>query len=591
MKKRIFLCGGTGCISSGSRKVHAAFEEELKKQLVDQNFELIFTGCHGFCEQGPLVIIEPEDTFYCQVTSEDVPMLVQNLIEGTVYDNLLYQNPETKEKVKTRTEVPFYKKQQRLVLKNCGNIDPENIEEYLAAGGYQAIIKAFQQSPEEVIETIKESGLRGRGGGGFSTGMKWEFARKAEGTDKYIICNADEGDPGAFMDRSLLEGDPHAVLEGMIIAGYAIGANQGHVYIRAEYPLAVKRLSIAIEQAEAKGFLGNNLLSSGFNFKIRIKQGAGAFVCGEETALIESIQGNRGMPRPRPPYPAVKGLWDKPTNVNNVETLANIPVIYDLGVDKYKTIGTDKSKGTKIFALTGKVNNTGLVEVPMGITLREIIYDIGGGIAKGKKFKAVQIGGPSGGCLTEEHLDYPIDYDIVKLGAMMGSGGLVVMDEDTCMVELAKFFLSFTKMESCGKCVPCREGTMRLLEILQRIVDGKGEKEDLDRLESLSRNVIDSSLCGLGQSAPNPILSTLRYFRDEYEAHVIKKYCPAGVCKALTRYRVIEKNCKACGICKKHCPADAITGEKKVPHIIDPEKCAQCGICFEKCPFEAIVRG
>lgn len=591
MKKRIFLCGGTGCISSGSRKVHAAFEEELKKQLVDQNFELIFTGCHGFCEQGPLVIIEPEDTFYCQVTSEDVPMLVQNLIEGTVYDNLLYQNPETKEKVKTRTEVPFYKKQQRLVLKNCGNIDPENIEEYLAAGGYQAIIKAFQQSPEEVIETIKESGLRGRGGGGFSTGMKWEFARKAEGTDKYIICNADEGDPGAFMDRSLLEGDPHAVLEGMIIAGYAIGANQGHVYIRAEYPLAVKRLSIAIEQAEAKGFLGDNLFSTGFNFKIRIKQGAGAFVCGEETALIESIQGNRGMPRPRPPYPAVKGLWDKPTNVNNVETLANIPVIYDLGVDKYKTIGTDKSKGTKIFALTGKVNNTGLVEVPMGITLREIIYDIGGGIAKGKKFKAVQIGGPSGGCLTEEHLDYPIDYDIVKLGAMMGSGGLVVLDEDTCMVELAKFFLSFTKMESCGKCVPCREGTMRLLEILQRIVDGKGEKEDLDRLESLSRNVIDSSLCGLGQSAPNPILSTLRYFRDEYEAHVIKKYCPAGVCKALTRYRVIEKNCKACGICKKHCPADAITGEKKVPHIIDPEKCAQCGICFEKCPFEAIVRG
>ena len=591
MKKRIFLCGGTGCISSGSRKVHAAFEEELKKQLVDQNFELIFTGCHGFCEQGPLVIIEPEDTFYCQVTSEDVPMLVQNLIEGTVYDNLLYQNPETKEKVKTRTEVPFYKKQQRLVLKNCGNIDPENIEEYLAAGGYQAIIKAFQQSPEEVIETIKESGLRGRGGGGFSTGMKWEFARKAEGTDKYIICNADEGDPGAFMDRSLLEGDPHAVLEGMIIAGYAIGANQGHVYIRAEYPLAVKRLSIAIEQAEAKGFLGDNLFSTGFNFKIRIKQGAGAFVCGEETALIESIQGNRGMPRPRPPYPAVKGLWDKPTNVNNVETLANIPVIYDLGVDKYKTIGTDKSKGTKIFALTGKVNNTGLVEVPMGITLREIIYDIGGGIAKGKKFKAVQIGGPSGGCLTEEHLDYPIDYDIVKLGAMMGSGGLVVLDEDTCMVELAKFFLSFTKMESCGKCVPCREGTMRLLEILQRIVDGKGEKEDLDRLDSLSRNVIDSSLCGLGQSAPNPILSTLRYFRDEYEAHVIKKYCPAGVCKALTRYRVIEKNCKACGICKKHCPADAITGEKKVPHIIDPEKCAQCGICFEKCPFEAIVRG
>ncbi len=591
MKKRILLCGGTGCISSGSRKVQAALEEELKKQQVEQNFELIFTGCHGFCEQGPLIIIEPEDTFYCQVAPEDVPKLVQNLKEGTVCEELLYQNTETKEKVKIRTEVPFYKKQKRLVLKNCGNIDPEKIEEYLAAGGYQAIEKAFQQSPEEVISTVKESGLRGRGGGGFSTGLKWEFARRAEGSDKYIICNADEGDPGAFMDRSLLEGDPHAVLEGMIIAGYAVGANQGHVYIRAEYPLAIKRLAVALEQAEAKGFLGDNILDSGFSFKIKIKQGAGAFVCGEETALIESIQGNRGMPRPRPPYPAAKGLWDKPTNVNNVETFGNLPVIYNLGVENYKAIGTEKSKGTKIFALTGKVRNTGLVEVPMGITLREIIYDIGGGIGKGKKFKAVQIGGPSGGCLTEEHLDHPIDYDIVKLGAMMGSGGLVVMDEDTCMVELAKFFLSFTKMESCGKCTPCREGTMRLLEILQKIVDGKGDKENLARLESLSRNVIDSSLCGLGQSAPNPILSTLRYFRHEYEAHVFKKYCPAGVCKALTSYRVIEENCKACGICKKHCPADAIAGEKKVPHTIDPEKCAQCGVCLEKCPFEAIIKG
>lgn len=591
MKKRIHLCGGTGCIASGSRNVFDAFASELKKQGLEDTYQLKFTGCHGLCEKGPIAIIDPDDTFYCQVNAEEVPNLVQALKEGNVYEKLLITNPASKEKVVKRNEVPFYSKQKRIVLRNCGKIDPENIDEYLAAGGYKSLEKIFKMTPEEVIAAVKESGLRGRGGGGFPTGMKWEFARKAISDYKYVVCNADEGDPGAFMDQALLEGDPHAVLEGMMVAGYAIGAQEGIIYIRAEYPLAVKRISIAIDQANQKGYLGKNILGSGFNYKVKIKQGAGAFVCGEETALIESIQGNRGMPRPRPPYPAVKGLWDKTTNVNNVETFGNIPAIFDMGVKEYAKIGTEKSKGTKIFSLTGKVENTGLVEVPMGITLREIIYDIGGGIKGGKKFKAVQIGGPSGGCLTEEHLDYPIDYDVVKLGAMMGSGGLVVLDENTCMVELARFFLSFTRNESCGKCTPCREGTMRLLEILTRIVEGKGEEQDLERLESLGRNVINTSLCGLGQSAPNPILSTLHYFRREYELHVKHKVCTAGVCKALTSYKVIEEKCKACGICKKNCPADAITGDKKVPHVIDPEKCAKCGVCMEKCPFEAIIQG
>lgn len=538
MKKTILICGGTGCVSSRSRPLFAALERELVARGLTDKFQLKFTGCHGFCEQGPLVLIEPDDIFYCQVKPQQAPDLATALQAGRVAEELLYTVPETGQKVKTRHEVPFYQKQQRLVLARCGLIDPENIEDYLASGGYQALAKALTMAPEEVIAEIKASGLRGRGGGGFPTGTKWEITRNAPGTKKYVVCNADEGDPGAFMDRSICEGDPHAVIEGMLIAGYAIGADEGYIYIRAEYPLAVKRLGIALQQAEAKGYLGENILGKGFNFRIKIKQGAGAFVCGEETALIESIQGNRGMPRSRPPFPAVSGLWGKPTNVNNVETFANVPLIINQGAARYAAIGTEKSKGTKVFALTGKVNNTGLVEVPMGITLREIIFDIGGGIRGGKKFKAVQIGGPSGGCLTEEHLNLPIDYDsLLAAGAMMGSGGLVVMDETTCMVELARFFLSFTRMESCGKCTPCREGTTRLLEILQRLVEGKGQEGDLERIESLSRNIIDSSLCGLGQSAPNPVLSTLRYFREEYELHVRRQDCPAGVCKPLVRMR------------------------------------------------------
>ncbi|WP_206811599.1 NADH-quinone oxidoreductase subunit NuoF [Paradesulfitobacterium ferrireducens] len=591
--KGILVCGGTGCISNNSRLVHDAIEKELSQQGLEAEFELKYTGCHGFCEMGPLVLITPEEEFYCRVKPEDVPNLIDSLKQGKVYEELLYVDPTTKEKIKTRHDVPFYQKQQRLVLKNCGIIDPENIDDYINSGGYKSLHKVLTtMQPEEVIQEIKASGLRGRGGGGFPTGIKWEFARKSTADKKYIICNADEGDPGAFMDRSISEGDPHAVLEGMLIGGYAIGAWEGYIYIRAEYPLAVKRLSIAIEQAEAKGYLGQNILGSDFSFSIKIKQGAGAFVCGEETALMESIQGNRGMPRPRPPYPAVKGLWDRPTNINNVETFANVPVIIGMGSEQYSQIGTEKSKGTKIFALTGKLNNTGLAEVPMGITLREIVFDIGGGISGGKKFKAVQIGGPSGGCLTEEHLDLPIDYDsLLEAGAMMGSGGLVVMDESTCMVELARFFLSFTRHESCGKCTPCREGNTRLLEILQRIVDGKGEKEDLERLQSLGENIIMSSICGLGQTAPNPILSTLKFFRHEYELHVEKKICPAGVCKGMISYKIIEEKCKACGICKKNCPVEAIAGEKKQPHKIDPAKCAQCGVCMEKCPFEAIIRG
>ncbi|HBV87193.1 MAG TPA: NADH-quinone oxidoreductase subunit NuoF [Desulfosporosinus sp.] len=590
--KEILVCGGTGCISGDSRLVHDALEQELSRQGLEAEFKLKYTGCHGFCEQGPVILVTPKDNFYCKVAPQDVPNLIHQLKEGKVYDELLYVEPTTNERILTRHDVPFYKKQQRLVLKNCGIIDPENIDDYLSSCGYKSLQKVLKLQPEQVIQEIKTSGLRGRGGGGFPTGTKWDFARKSVADNKYIICNADEGDPGAFMDRSLSEGDPHAVLEGMLIAGYAIGAQEGYIYIRAEYPLAVKRLSIAIEQAKARGYLGKNLLGSKFDFSIKIKQGAGAFVCGEETALMESIQGNRGMPRPRPPYPAVKGLWDRPSNINNVETLANVPVIMEMGSERYAQIGTEKSKGTKIFALTGKVNNTGLAEVPMGITLREVVFDIGGGVSDGKKFKAVQIGGPSGGCLTEEHLDLPIDYDsLLEAGAMMGSGGLVVMDESTCMVELARFFLSFSRHESCGKCTPCREGNTRLLEILQRIVEGNGEMEDLDRLQSLGENIIQSSLCGLGQTAPNPILSTLKYFRQEYELHVKNKVCPAGVCKALLSYKVMEDKCKACGLCKKSCPTEAITGEKKQAHKIDVSKCAQCGVCMEKCPFDAIIRG
>ena len=590
MKKNILVCGGTGCVASQSRTVHDALESELKKRGLENQIKLKYSGCHGFCQQCPLVLIEPQGYFYCRVTGEHAPKLVDSLEEGNILEDLLYKDPQTGEKIKTRDNVPFYQKQERLVLKNCGIINPENIDDYLNAGGYRTLQRVFDMSPEEVIEEVKNSGLRGRGGGGFPTGLKWQYGRQAQGDKKYIICNADEGDPGAFMDRSILEGDPHRVLEGMLIAGYAIGAVEGFVYARAEYPLAVKRLAIAIRQARERGYLGANITGSQFNFDIHINQGAGAFVCGEETALIESIQGNRGMPRPRPPFPATAGLWDRPTVVNNVETLANLPVIYQMGADNYAAIGTEQSKGTKIFALTGKIQNTGLVEVPMGITLREIIFDIGGGMGTGKKFKAAQIGGPSGGCLSEEHLDLPIDYDsLIEIGAMMGSGGLVVMDEDTCMVELARFFLSFTRMEACGKCTPCREGNTRLLEILKRITGGQGEPEDLVLMEKLGRNIINASLCGLGQSAPNPVLSTLRYFRSEYEMHVNKKICPAGVCKNLLSYKIIEDKCKACGLCLKHCPAGAITGTKGEPHAIDPQMCAKCGECLEKCPFGAIM--
>ena len=593
MPNRILICGGTGCISSHSRPVMDRLEKELQQANLDQEYQIIFTGCQGFCEQGPIIVVEKDSTFYCRVDPDQVPAIVQDHLKaGRPVEELLYTNPDTGITARTRDEVVFFQKQKRLVLHNCGLIDPENIDEYIARGGYKALEKALAADPLQIIEMIKKSGLRGRGGGGFPAGIKWETARNAAGKHKYVVCNADEGDPGAFMDRSIMEGDPHAVLEGMLIAGFAIGAQEGYIYIRAEYPLAVRRLLAAIRQAEEKGFIGDKILGSGFGFRIRVKQGAGAFVCGEETALIESIQGNRGMPRPRPPFPAIKGVWDMPTNVNNVETLANIPVILGMGAGEYAKIGTQQSKGTKIFALTGKINNTGLAEVPMGITLREIIYDIGGGIKDGKKFKAVQIGGPSGGCIPAEHLDVAIDYDsLISLGAMMGSGGLVVMDEETCMVDVARFFLTFTRTESCGKCTPCREGTKRLLEILERIVEGKGEKRDLETLERLGRNIIDSSLCGLGQSAPNPILSTLRYFRSEYELHIEQKVCPAGVCKALKHYRVIPEKCKACGLCKQECPVGAITGEKKVPHVIDPAKCAKCGECVKKCPFEAIVHG
>ncbi len=590
MKKNILVCGGTGCVSSHSETIYKTLKEELKKRGLEKEYGLKFTGCHGFCEQGPLIMIEPEGYFYCQVKEDHASRLIDTLQEGSIFEELLYSPPTNGELIQDRDQIPFYQKQRRLVLKNCGITDPSNINDYLASGGYRGLEKALSMQQKDVIEEIKSSRLRGRGGGGFPTGLKWEYGHQVKGKKKYIICNADEGDPGAFMDRSIMEGDPHLVLEGMLIAGYAVGASMGFIYVRAEYPLAVKRVTGAIKEAEKAGYLGDNILGKEFNFNIQVNQGAGAFVCGEETALIESIQGNKGFPRPRPPYPATKGLWDRPTVVNNVETLANIPVILKMGAKSFAELGSKESKGTKIFAITGKINNTGLVEVPMGITLREIIFDIGGGIREGKDFKAVQIGGPSGGCLRDEHLELPIDYDsLIEVGAMMGSGGLVVMDEDSCMVELARFFLSFTRMESCGKCTPCREGTTRLLEILNRIVKGDGEVEDLNILENLGRTIINTSLCGLGQSAPNPVLSTLRFFENEYRLHVEKKICPAGVCKDLATYRIIADKCKACGLCLKQCPVDAIAGDKEEAFIIDPKVCSKCGECLDKCPFDAIV--
>ncbi len=585
-ERHVLICAGTGCISSGADKVEEALIESLKEHNLEDKVRIIMSGCHGFCEKGPIFIVFPEDVFYCGVQAEDVPEIVEEyLVKGNLVERLLYKDPVTEEQVINHDKIMFYSKQKRLALRNCGVIDPENIDEYIIRGGYRGLKRALQMTPEEVVSEVKTSGLRGRGGAGFPAGMKWQFGLNSPGDKKYVVCNADEGDPGAFMDRSLLEGDPHAVLEGMMVAGQATGADEGYIYVRSEYPLAIRRLRTAIKQAEEYGMLGKNILDSGFNFKVKIKEGAGAFVCGEETALLASIEGKRGVPRHRPPFPAVKGLWEKPTVINNVETLANVPLIMRRGAEDFASVGTEGSKGTKVFALTGKVNNTGLVEVPMGISIREVVFDIGGGIRFGKKFKAAQIGGPSGGCIPEEHLDLPIDFDsLTAAGAMMGSGGLVVVDEDTCMVDMARYFLSFTKKESCGQCIPCRLGTDQMYDILEAITEGKGKPGDVALLEELASAVKKGSMCGLGQTAPNPVLTTLRYFRDEYEAHVNEKRCPALVCKALLKYQIDEEKCIGCQRCIKACPVDAITGEKKQPHELDQELCTQCGACFDACP-------
>lgn len=590
-RSHVLVCGGTGCTSGGSDKVLETLREGIKANGLDKEITVVQTGCHGMCEAGPIVIVYPEGTFYTHVKPQDAKEIVaEHLLKGRVVERLLYKEAMHSEAVPHYSELPFYSKQVRLTLRNCGYIDPDSLEEYVARDGYQALAKVLtEKTPEQVVEDMKASGLRGRGGGGFSTGMKWMFCAKSPGPKKYVICNADEGDPGAFMDRSLLEGDPHAIIEGMAIGAYAMGADEGYIYCRAEYPLAIKRLLKSIGDAEEAGLLGENILGTGFNFTLHVKEGAGAFVCGEETALMNSIEGKRGMPRPRPPFPAIKGLWEKPSNINNVETWANVAQIMFHGPEWYANYGYEKSRGTKVFALTGKVNNTGLVEVPMGTTIREVVFDIGGGIIGGKKFKAVQIGGPSGGCLTEEHLDLPISYEsLTAAGAIMGSGGLVVVDEETCMVDMARFFLEFTQRESCGKCIPCREGTKKMLDILIRITEGKGREEDIDNLIYLGTQIKTASLCGLGQTAPNPVLTTIRYFRDEYEAHIFEKRCPAGACKALITVKIDPAKCVGCTKCTKACPVSAISGTVKQPHVIDQTLCTKCGACVEVCPFKAI---
>lgn len=592
-RSHVLVCSGASCTKSNSEKIIREFETIINKKKLSTEIKVIRTGCFGLCAQGPVVVVYPEGTTYTMVQVEDVHDIFEDhILNGRIVKRLLAAEVEVDDVEKSLNNVDFFKKQFRIALRNCGIINPEDIDEYIACDGYRALAKAItEMTPDQVIDTIKKSGLRGRGGAGFPTGLKWEFTARSHNDEKFVCCNADEGDPGAFMDRSVLEGDPHTVIEAMTIAAYAVGSKQGYIYVRAEYPIAVKRLGIAIEQAKKYGLLGNNIFGTDFSFDLEIRLGAGAFVCGEETALMTSIEGKRGEPRPRPPFPAVKGLWQKPTLLNNVETYANIPVIILKGYEWFTGIGTEKCKGTKVFAIGGKINNTGLVEVPMGTTLREVIYDIGGGIPNGKKFKAAQTGGPSGGCIPASHIDTPIEYEsLVQLGSMMGSGGLIVMDDDTCMVDIAKYFLEFTVDESCGKCPPCRIGTKRMLEILQRITDGNGTEEDISKLEILARNIKASALCGLGQSAPNPVLSTLRYFRNEYLAHVKDKKCLAGVCKSLTRYLIHTDVCKNCGICARNCPVNCISGDKKTPYVIDQEKCVKCGLCMEKCPFKAIYK-